>query len=404
MMPISTQSKASPALNKTSRSSKHRSLFLGNMEDPVYQALDAAGFSVNVVESQQAAMSYLMRGWLERGRIPHLMMVDWREETQDVWGPFLEAKKEDPILKSIPMILVGRDLKTSRRELAKQWQAIDVFDLAVDHAKIEKRIHFIQEENYHLNLTEDLAPMPETYKIPFIKRAFDVVVAGGLLLVLSPILLLIALIIKLESRGPIFYISQRVGTGYQVFDFFKFRSMRVDADKMLNKISHLNQYQEEEMLAAMNMEGVEGENMLIQDDEYVSEQTFRSQKAQEESNSFVKIKNDPRITRIGKFIRNTSIDELPQLINVLKGDMSIVGNRPLPLYEAEKLTSDNWALRFMAPAGITGWWQVTERGKSDVDPESRKKRDIEYATQYSVWLDFKILFMTLPAMFQQENV
>ncbi|MEM9984848.1 MAG: sugar transferase, partial [Bacteroidota bacterium] len=120
--------------------------------------------------------------------------------------------------------------------------------------------------------------------------------------------------------------------------------------------------------------------------------------------SFVKVKNDPRITAFGRFIRNTSIDELPQLFNVLRGDMSIVGNRPLPLYEAEKLTSDDWSLRFLAPAGITGWWQVKERGKSNVSEENRKKLDVEYAQNYSVWLDFKILLMTIPAVFQKVDV
>ncbi|MEO0334303.1 MAG: sugar transferase, partial [Bacteroidota bacterium] len=110
------------------------------------------------------------------------------------------------------------------------------------------------------------------------------------------------------------------------------------------------------------------------------------------------------ITRVGKIIRNTSIDELPQLFNVLRGDMSLVGNRPLPLYEAEKLTSDDLAKRFMAPAGITGLWQVTERGKSNTSEESRKKLDIEYAEKYSFWLDMKILLKTPLAAFQQENV
>ena len=125
---------------------------------------------------------------------------------------------------------------------------------------------------------------------------------------------------------------------------------------------------------------------------------------QEKAQPFLKITNDPRITRIGKFIRSSSIDELPQLINVLKGDMSLVGNRPLPVYEAEHLTTDEAIYRYAAPAGITGLWQVTERGKSGVSADNRKRLDVEYAQSYSFKLDLWILFKTPVAALQQENV
>jgi len=104
----------------------------------------------------------------------------------------------------------------------------------------------------------------------------------------------------------------------------------------------------------------------------ICEHWYFEQKKKQDVSTFVKIKNDPRVTKIGNFIRNTSIDELPQLINVLKGDMSIVGNRPLPLYEAEQLTSDDWSARFMGPAGITGLWQVELRGKKELCQKKKK--------------------------------
>ena len=120
--------------------------------------------------------------------------------------------------------------------------------------------------------------------------------------------------------------------------------------------------------------------------------------------SFLKVANDPRITPVGHFLRNTSLDELPQLFNVVKGDMSLVGNRPLPLYEAETLTNDDDAERFLAPAGITGLWQVTERGRADVSEARRKALDNEYARVRSFWYDLTLLYRTLPASVQRVNV
>src|SRR5690606_1573420 len=201
-----------------------------------------------------------------------------------------------------------------------------------------------------------------------IKRAMDIVVSFVLLVLLSPFLLLIAIIIKVESPGPVFYISKRAGSGYRIFDFYKFRSMRAGADKELRKLAHINQY------------------------------------AETSNSIFFKIKNDPRVTRFGAFLRRTSLDEIPQLFNVLIGDMSLVGNRPRPLYEAAQLTNNRIAWRFLAPAGITGLWQVQKRGKDNMSAEERIALDMEYAMNRSFMLDLKILFSTLPALLQKENV
>ncbi len=237
-----------------------------------------------------------------------------------------------------------------------------------------------------------------------LKRAFDISAALTALILLSPILIIVALIIKIESKGPVFYKSKRVGQHYKVFDFYKFRSMRTDADKLLAQMQHLNQYDNQESLEEtvnIPINDNKGE-MLFSDEGWVSEETWLTK--QEKAQPFLKITNDPRITRIGKFIRSSSIDELPQLLNVLKGDMSLVGNRPLPVYEAEHLTTDEAIFRYAAPAGITGLWQVTERGKSGVSADSRKRLDVEYAQSYSFKLDLWILFKTPVAALQQENV
>jgi len=122
-------------------------------------------------------------------------------------------------------------------------------------------------------------------------------------------------------------------------------------------------------------------------------------------NAFVKFEKDPRITKVGRFIRKYSIDELPQFVNILKGDMSVVGNRPLPLYEAELLTNDEYIDRFLAPAGLTGLWQVSKRGGAgEMSAEERKLIDIKYANEFSFWLDIKIIFKTFTAFIQKENV
>ena len=132
---------------------------------------------------------------------------------------------------------------------------------------------------------------------------------------------------------------------------------------------------------------------------------FEKKKEAEKNNIFVKLENDPRITKVGRIIRKYSIDELPQLFNILKGDMSVVGNRPLPLYEAEKLTADESIDRFIAPAGLTGLWQVMKRGDSGrMSAEERKQLDIIYGQTFSFLLDCKILLKTFTAFIQKENV
>lgn len=147
------------------------------------------------------------------------------------------------------------------------------------------------------------------------------------------------------------------------------------------------------------------EVMLVGDDFVVAESDFAKQNNEEKNNAFIKIENDPRVTKVGRFIRKYSIDELPQLFNILKGDMSVVGNRPLPLYEAEKLTGDTSIDRFMAPAGLTGLWQVEKRGDSGtMSAEERKQLDIRYGQTYNFALDMKIIFKTLTAFVQKENV
>lgn len=252
----------------------------------------------------------------------------------------------------------------------------------------------------------------QTFKLPLWKRCFDILFSGTALLSLSPLFIITAIAIRLESKGAIIYKSKRVGSNYQIFDFLKFRSMYTNADKHLKDFNSLNQYQADEEITEDIIWGEmpelsENENgiVLISDDFVISEEAYINKRSHEQENAFVKLENDPRITRVGRFIRKYSIDELPQLINILKGDMSIVGNRPLPLYEAELLTSDEYIDRFMAPAGLTGLWQVEKRGDSGkMSADERKQLDIKYAKTFSFWIDVRIILKTVTAFIQKENV
>jgi lipopolysaccharide/colanic/teichoic acid biosynthesis glycosyltransferase len=282
--------------------------------------------------------------------------------------------KEISQKKAIPLILYTPRYDKAVKSIALKITADDYHYGAMSPAFF-KRLDFIKKLKAYKNErgNKPYATKP-TEQVPHIelwsmKRAFDILISATALIILMPICVLIALIIKLESKGPIFYISKRAGTGYRIFNFYKFRTMRQGADSELAKLAHLNQYSEN------SNDGV-----------------------------FFKIKDDPRITKFGHFLRNTSLDEIPQLMNVLVGDMSLVGNRPLPLYEAEKLTKDQIAWRFLAPAGITGLWQITKRGKDNMSPDERIALDMEYAMKNSFWLDMKILFSTFPALLQKEKV
>ncbi len=200
-------------------------------------------------------------------------------------------------------------------------------------------------------------------------RCLDFLVALTAIIILIPFFILIAIAVKLESRGPVFYSATRAGRGFKIFKFYKFRTMITGADQQIQQLQELNLYADEACKAR-----------------------------------FFKIKDDPRITRVGSFLRNSSLDELPQLFNVLKGDMNLVGNRPLPLYEATTLTTNEWAERFMAPAGITGLWQISKRGKAEMSNEERILLDIDYARNRSLLGDLKILMQTPVALMQKTNV
>lgn len=304
----------------------------------------------------------------------------------------------------IPYLRAGTDCMISKN--TSKDDLLKLFSVIIDFKEKEKA----RKDNQISSLTE--------FRLPLWKRTFDILASGSAILCLSPILILTALAIRTESNGKIVYKSKRVGSNYKIFDFYKFRSMYSDADKRLAEYQHLNQYtksiaEEEfkdsssaaEISQQSSSSGHEQDILLFSDNLSTSENNYLKTKRTERSNAFFKLENDPRITRVGHFIRKYSIDELPQLFNILKGDMSVVGNRPLPLYEAELLTSDEYVQRFMAPAGLTGLWQVEKRGSAGkMSAEERKQLDIKYAKDFSFHMDMMIIIRTFTAFIQKEDV
>lgn len=316
------------------------------------------------------------------------------------------------------IILISGEMTSEERKEYLKSGINDTMGNDVSMLVIDKKLQFIiDREDLLFEDNQEHKTEVESYSIPIWKRTFDIIFSSIAIILLSPIFLLTALAIRMESKGPILFKSKRVGTNYRIFDFLKFRSMFVDADKKLFELSkEHNQYtladetlEEDDILIGDDDDeqekGFGMDTMLIGDDYIVPEEDFNRQKKEENENAFVKIENDPRVTKVGRFIRKYSIDELPQLFNILKGDMSIVGNRPLPLYEAEKLTSDDSIDRFMAPAGLTGLWQVEKRGNSGaMSAEERKQLDIYYGQHYNFWMDAKIILKTVTAFIQKDNI
>ena len=194
----------------------------------------------------------------------------------------------------------------------------------------------------------------------FLKRLIDLLGSVIGLIVLSPIIFIVSLLIKFESKGPVIFSQDRIGKDGKVFKMYKFRSMVVNAEELKEKLREQN----------------------------------------EMSGPMFKMKEDPRVTKVGKFIRKTSIDELPQLINILKGDMSLVGPRPSLPKEVEQF--EDWMMeRLEVKPGLTCYWQVS--GRNNIDFEDWMKLDIKYVRERNTLTDIKLIFKTVFVLFGDEN-
>lgn len=207
-------------------------------------------------------------------------------------------------------------------------------------------------------ITEEAKDKHVFYNV--IKRLIDIIASACGIIVLSPILLIVSILIKVESKGPIIFAQERVGKDLKTFKMYKFRSMVNDAEELKEKLMQYNQM----------------------------------------SGPMFKMDNDPRVTKIGKIIRKTSIDELPQLINVIKGDMSLVGPRPSLPKEVEEF--EPWMKkRFEVKPGLTCYWQVS--GRNNIDFEDWMKLDIKYIEDKNLLLDIKLIVKTAFLLFGDKN-
>lgn len=318
--------------------------------------------------------------------------------------------KKHEIVDEIPFVLVAHEDEPEFFNEAFKNCLDDYFMVPLYLDRLYKRLVFLIDYKKNkptpLENTQPIKP----YRTPFIKRLFDVIVSGTALILLSPLMFLVIIAIKLESKGSFYYVSPRVGANFKVFGFYKFRSMYVGSDSInkLKELKHLNQYATDEVdeeckECAKLPEGEYCSPILYIKGEKICENLYIKRKNAEKA--FMKLENDPRVTKVGKFIRNTSIDELPQLVNILKGDMSVVGNRPLPVNEAEKLTLGDRAKRFHAAAGLTGLWQVELRGRDGVmSEEERFNLDNQYAENNSFLGDMKLIFRTFKVFIQRGDV
>jgi lipopolysaccharide/colanic/teichoic acid biosynthesis glycosyltransferase len=332
-----------------------------------------------ISKNLQTAKEFLAENFDMQGNVPDLIILDIPYNNQE-HSEFIGWLKDNFKVR-IPVIYNETAIQSQQiKELKQSYLVDDVVKIENycnrlhEKAKFLKKTsgyinHPVASDKFHNELNNYNLKRPKGF---IAKRAIDIILSALAIIFFMPLFIIIAIAIKLESwgNGPVFYSSFRAGRGFKIFKFYKFRTMVPDADKKLGELADLNMYESND----------------------------------NEITAFFKVMDDPRITKVGSFLRNSSLDELPQLFNVLKGDMSIVGNRPLPLYEAASLTTDEWAERFMAPAGITGLWQVSKRGKENMSTEERISLDIDYARNQSLKGDFLIMLKTPTALIQKSNV
>ncbi|WP_317167733.1 sugar transferase [Spirosoma sp. KUDC1026] len=348
--------------------------------------------------------------WLSNTKEVDLIIVE-----ENAFNVLLPKVRNNPSWQHVPVLVACFSLNKQLIAAAIKARATDLLVLTENDQDIRITINNYLDLNKRVLSVPPVSkkPVSVVFSMPLWKRGIDVAVSLTALLLASPVMILTALFIKLDSKGPILYKSLRIGANYKEISMYKFRTMKVQADQLISQMSDQNIYAKKPTAEVMDedtrctdckLKGVVCQQPLFDQDKTICEKVYQAKL--DDNAKFMKFRNDPRITRLGGFLRNSSIDELPQLFNILFGDMSLVGNRPLPPYEAEQLTTNLAAERFAGPAGLTGLWQVKKRakGKGPVSDEERIALDIEYARTFSFKTDMYIIWKTIFSVWQKENV
>jgi len=298
-------------------------------------------------EFQQVSTAFQAYCWLHAispdpkasSALPEVIICDW--ELAD--GNALELQERLQVMPdfgAIPFVVVSQEGSREQKREALLQGVAEWYHPPFAAEALAKRLAFITQTPlpHRSKAREETRNKP--FQISPSKRALDLLVSSVALILLFPLLLVIALFIKLGSQGSVLQQSWRAGTGYQVFRFYKFRTLHPKTNKL---------------------------------------------------------------TGIGSWLQRSNLDELPQLIHILRGNMSLVGNRPLPLEEAEQLTTDQWAQRFLAPVGITGLWQLARRTQPKLSEDDRRKLEAAYANEASLTGDLRILFRTIIVLIRKPH-
>lgn len=360
--------------------------------------------------NEQEAKNALVKGPLPDAILCEYLLPDWN-------GIELhEQLRGNPAFGQIAFILLSQEFDEDIFKTAFFNRIDDFFVVPLPPAKsLIGRLRFLKDYRQKYRVPKP-GPEPETslediFVMPVSKRIFDLIVAWCALLFLLPILFLSALAISVESKGKVFYTSKRFGRG-RIFDLYKFQTMRIGSSaEMRNANNGFTQHIADQKSRAVNFaipcprcavlpDGEKCSPILYRDQGGICESWYLEQK-HNIALTKSKYKNslyDLYFTKVGKFLRITGIDKWPQLINVIKGDMSIVGNNPLPLYEVERVMDDEFAKRFLAPAGIISLWQVEERAAGrTVSAKERQLLDNAYSDHfihenYSIMYDLALIF------------
>lgn len=297
---------------------------------------------------------------------PHAIIIDSIEHLYAIKAS-LDKRGRQEMLLSTPLILIensdapslpaktATELKVDEVIFADKLSSRQMADKVAFWIKLKSALHSFNQEKKII--------LPDFYSQGpawSVSRGLDILIAGIGLVLALPLMALLAVMIKIDSPGPVFYVAPRAGRGYRIFPFYKFRTMMVGAE--------------------------EKQQALMDQNEYVQAGTDKA--------VFFKMQRDPRATKLGQWLRKTSLDELPQLFNVLRGDISLVGNRPLPLQEACALTTDHWSGRFMPPAGIVSLWHIQKSDRNKPTVSERMHYDLLYARKQNLLLDLWILIKT----------